>query len=116
MKNNFLKQLIFSCTIILFFAFIIINKIAFSNLLINISSYVFDDYFFIPEQSNIFKFSQLKQNNGSGDYWTYGRDNNYYYSVDNKFGAPYIYTDGKDCPSFNQMNVETWCKIIQGKD
>ena len=37
--------------------------------------------FVIPSQSSIFTFKTTKINQGSGDYWLYGQDQNNYYTT-----------------------------------
>lgn len=66
----------------------------------------------IPDESSIFRFETTKMNEGSGDYWLYGEDDTYYYSiVGSDSDQPYTKikkTKAEQIPDFNKTNIETW--------
>jgi len=63
--------------------------------------------YIIPQESNIFIFSPTKMNDGSGDWWLYGEDNEYYYSFESH-GYYIKLQKGKEPKNFDKFNCETW--------
>ena len=37
--------------------------------------------FFIPEESSVFSFRVMRMNEGSGEWWLYGRDDEYLFAM-----------------------------------
>ncbi|WP_444928893.1 hypothetical protein ACJJIF_13615 [Microbulbifer sp. SSSA002] len=66
--------------------------------------------FIIPKESSVFTFHVTKMNNGSGEWWLYGYDKNFYYHYTGENDNPYIKTDRSiSCAGFNPNDVDTWC-------
>ena len=68
--------------------------------------------FIIPNESSLFTFEATKMNDGSGEWWLYGEDDNYYYSME-KAGVekPYIIISKirtEQIPNFNKHDYKTW--------
>lgn len=61
----------------------------------------------IPEGSSVFTFRPLLMNTGSGEWWIYGMDGEFYYYQD---GTRFRRVRVEDCIDFNPTMVETWCK------
>ncbi len=68
--------------------------------------------FTIPEESSLFTFQVTKMNEGSGEYWLYGMDENYYYSQmrpDEKKAYIKISKEkAEEIESFDKTNFKTW--------
>lgn len=67
----------------------------------------------IPVESSIFEFRATVMNEGSGEWWTYGEDSNYYYHFTGDDAVPYIKFPkslASACKSFEPSNHLTWCK------
>ncbi|UXN04614.1 hypothetical protein [Bartonella sp. HY406] len=60
---------------------LLILYICSENILSNTYFILIDKGYHIPEQSSIFKFKPIIMNNGSGDYWLLGEDDNNIYIV-----------------------------------
>lgn len=69
--------------------------------------------FFVPGESNILSFEVTKMNEGSGEWWLYAKDGNFYYAI-TEDGNPeyYTYPAGKEPPGFDSLNLETWDKAL----
>ena len=68
--------------------------------------------FIIPEQSSLFSFKVTQMNEGSGDYWLYGEDADFYYSTiqTNDTGA-YIFIPKANVgkiENFDKTDYRTW--------
>ena len=63
--------------------------------------------YFIPRESNIFIFKATEWNDGSGDWWVYGEDSNYYYMALGKNRYDKL-LKGLENINFNRHNYETW--------
>lgn len=99
--------------------FFIIFIFLFKNMIVLSISLAFDSNNYIPSKSNIFFFSPIEIDSGSGGYWLYGEDlYNYYYFIWNG-NKEYLYMEKDNkCPNFNELDFETWCspiKIVQDK-
>ena len=55
----------------------------------NLWGKITDNNYIIPDESSLLKFQATKMNQGSGDWWLYGEDENYYFSTETDT-APYI--------------------------
>ncbi|MBI2271383.1 MAG: hypothetical protein HYU69_13650 [Bacteroidetes bacterium] len=70
--------------------------------------------FIIPAESSIVNFKVTMMNNGSGEWWLYGEDNNYYYTTmvnDNGKGYCAIpKSDTFQCIGFDKFNYKAWCR------
>jgi hypothetical protein len=65
----------------------------------------------IPRESSVFTFHPTEMNDGAGDWWIYGEDDQFYYFIADG-GARYkIYPREKadTCPHFSPTSFETWC-------
>lgn len=60
----------------------------------------------IPESSSVFQFSPTQMNQGSGEWWIYGEDNQYFYYQD---GSIFKKDQTLNCKGFDPINIETWC-------
>jgi len=70
---------------------------------------------FIPQESSIFFFDPYIINQGSGDYWLYGKDKNYYYHFLYEKNTPYVFiSTSNNCINFDKSDVKTWCSAQKG--
>ncbi len=98
---------------LVFLAIVVIVGIT-TPLLSNTWGVLTDKGYRIPKESSIFTFEATKMNEGSGDYWLYGEDNQYYYSLalkDLVSGEPYIKIskqDAKEISYFDKHKFYTW--------
>jgi hypothetical protein len=78
----------------------------------NLWSLLVDENYFIPSESNIFKFEITKMNDGSGDWWLYGEDNLFYYALnqENKNPKYFILKKTNTTIGFNKLDYSTWPK------
>ena len=66
--------------------------------------------FVIPNESSIFTFKVTQMNEGSGEWWLYGQDRQFYYHFLGENGLSYIkILKENSCNSFDPLNSETWC-------
>ena len=71
---------------------------------------------FIPRESSIFTFEPYAINQGSSNYWLYGKDRTYYYHFTYEDDAPYVYIPQDNrCPGFHRQDARTWCSALPGK-
>lgn len=65
----------------------------------------------IPNESAIYKFQETKANQGSGEYWLYGKDDHNFYTTHlqgNGSGYSFISrSDAEKIQDFNEMNYKT---------
>ncbi|MGF6907116.1 DUF4952 domain-containing protein [Fusobacterium sp. PH5-44] len=104
--------------ILLIISLVLIILLGFSTeLFSNIYYSIIGNSYIIPDESNIFFFKVTKMNEGSGDYWLYGKDKNYYYSsMKNSDNIPYIKISKAESEKiksersnyFNEINYKTW--------
>ena len=97
---------------------ILIVALGFSTeLFSNLYYSIIGNGYIIPSESNIFSFKVTKMNEGSGDYWLYGKDKNYYYSsMKNLDNISYIKISKDESEKiksaginyFNETNYKTW--------
>lgn len=68
--------------------------------------------FFIPKESSIFTFNVTKENDGSGEWWLYGEDNNNFYALHEKDPVYLVFSraDIGKCKGFHAKKQDTWCK------
>lgn len=80
------------------------------NMLSNAFSLFIEPNYFIPKESSIFKFEETQKNEGSGDWWLYGEDDNYYYGLNIESETPqyFKFKKGNECVKFNKTNYKTW--------
>lgn len=65
----------------------------------------------LPAESSIMRFEVTQMNEGSGEWWIYGEDNNYYYRFLGEEGRAYIKAAKSiTCPGLNPLDSQTWCK------
>ncbi|MFV0306107.1 MAG: hypothetical protein ACK5IC_11580 [Moheibacter sp.] len=83
---------------------------AFTHFTSNIFNLLIDKNYFIPEESNVFKFKPTKMNEGSGDWWLYGEDNIYYYALNIKDSTPRYHKlkKGFEPKDFDKFNYASW--------
>lgn len=96
-------------TIILMSVFIIFK----TPLICNLWNLLIGRGYFIPKESSILTFKPIVMNEGSGEWWLYGEDNNNYYSMENTNNTGYIFLskkDAKKCEDFISTNYKTWCR------
>lgn len=71
--------------------------------------------FFIPEESSVFSFRVTKMNEGSGEWWLNGRDDEQLFALHPSepvyFSAAFAAQTG--CPSFKENDFTTWCSSEQ---
>ncbi len=66
----------------------------------------------IPRESSLWAFDPTVINEGSSNYWIYGRDSaNYYYFTGDGAGYSAISrTDADGCAGFVETDHQTWCR------
>ncbi|MDV7697991.1 hypothetical protein N6B72_13780 [Chryseobacterium soli] len=73
-----------------------------------------DRNYIIPDESSLLKFRATKMNQGSGDGWLYGEDENYYYSTKTGEKNPryikFLKKDTSQFRNFNRFQIVTWRK------
>ena len=47
--------------------------------------------YFIPPESSVLTFKATRMNEGSGEWWLYGEDHNWYYGLNTKAGSTPLY-------------------------
>ncbi|RYG15279.1 MAG: hypothetical protein EOO07_15775 [Chitinophagaceae bacterium] len=66
--------------------------------------------FVIPNESSILTFEVTKMNEGSGEWWLYGQDEQFYYHFLGENGRSYIkIAKVNNCNGFNPHDSGTWC-------
>ncbi|ARU56846.1 hypothetical protein OLMES_2798 [Oleiphilus messinensis] len=68
--------------------------------------------YIIPKESSLFSFQVIEMNQGSGEWWTYGRDDQYYYHFLALPDRPYVKiptASTVNCPGFIPNQFGTWC-------
>jgi hypothetical protein len=73
--------------------------------------------FFIPAESSVFSFRATKMNEGSGEWWLYGRDDERLFAL---HPSEPIYVSAHlafqvHCQAFDAENFETWCSSERRK-
>lgn len=81
---------------------------------INLAQVIIGAGFFIPEESSLFTFRVTQENDGSGEYWLYAEDPNYFYDSSSlEMGDALYLAFPKDkvgeCPGFLPKDSTTWC-------
>lgn len=83
-----------------------------TNLVSNLWSSATGRGFFIPVESSLFTFMPTKMNYGSGEWWLYAEDDNYYYSMEKAgIDKPYILISKSrvnGIPEFDKHDYKTW--------
>jgi hypothetical protein len=70
----------------------------------------------LPAESSIVSFEPYVINQGSSNYWLYGKDRTNYYHFAHTEQALYVYVPvSNTCPRFDQRNIHTWCNVRIGK-
>lgn len=91
------------------FAGVVIGCVA-TNLASNAMMLLLDRSNVIPQESSIFTFEPYVINQGSSNYWLYGKDRHYYYHFTYRDAAPYVYIRADNpCRGFDREDVRTWC-------
>jgi hypothetical protein len=70
--------------------------------------------FVIPKASSIFTFRATLMNQGSGEWWVYGEDGNFFYYFTGEGETPYLKiakVESSKCSAFAPLNIATWCSI-----
>ncbi|XZQ06075.1 hypothetical protein ACJVDK_09130 [Pedobacter sp. MW01-1-1] len=80
------------------------------NLVINFWYLNTDENYFIPKESSIRTFEATQMNEGSGDWWLYGEDKDYYYGLNIETVTPryYILKKGRETKNFDKLNYNKW--------
>lgn len=76
-----------------------------------------DSVYVIPAGSSLFSFAPTVMNPGSGDWWLYGEDRDYFYHFTGEMPYPverYSREQAVECPGFETANYATWC-VGRGK-
>jgi hypothetical protein len=84
----------------------------FTPVVYNLWSLVTGRGFIIPEESSIFTFEVTEMNSGSGEWWLYGEDAQFFYAQGDRDGLIYIAfprSKASECPSFQRHDWTTWC-------
>lgn len=69
----------------------------------------------IPAESSIVSFDPYVINQGSSNYWLYGKDRTNYYHFAHTEQALYVYVPIENrCPGFDRGNIRTWCNVRIG--
>ena len=71
--------------------------------------------FEIPDGSSLFRFRVTKMNTGSGEWWLYGEDRDFFYVASEFEGVRYHAfprARTEDCPGFERLDFTTWCPAI----
>lgn len=100
MKNKIWLSIIIILIVVMFL----------KNLLINFWCLSTDENYFIPKESSILIFEATRMNDGSGDWWLYGEDKDYYYGLNIETETPryYILEKGRETKNFDKFNYNTW--------
>ena len=73
---------------------------------------------FIPSESNLWRFRPLVFNQGSGEWWLIAEDPHwYFYAGDGVGNRPYLKRSrqaAEQCPGFVPLDVATWCLSVKG--
>lgn len=73
----------------------------------------------IPKESSIFTFRATIVNDGTGEWWIYGEDRNYFYYMIEKESmvdslkqnyVKYSKSNANKCDAFNSIDFNTWCR------
>ena len=95
--------------------FLLMNTFTYS--LSNIWMLTTDHNNYIPKESNIFQFTPIQIDEGSGGYWRYAKDaKNFYYFSETEESTYYKIIIKNDCVNFNPTNFKTWCKTEKVKN
>ncbi len=84
-----------------------------SDVFSNAWSLLTDRSFIIPTESSIITFKVTSMNEGSGDWWVYGEDANFYYHFMGSDQVPYTKIARNitsTCEAFDPLNYLTWCQ------
>lgn len=69
----------------------------------------------IPSESSILWFEPYVMNQGSANYWRYGKDRTNYYHFVHTAQALYVCLPIENsCPGFDRENIRTWCNVRIG--
>lgn len=98
----------------LFLIAILFSLFYFKNLMGNLYSMLIEKEYLIPDESSVFSFEATKMNDGSGDYWLYGEDENYFYAITSteKGYSKISKIQAEKIPYFDQFNFKNW-EIIE---
>lgn len=70
----------------------------------------------LPAESSIFSFEPYVINQGSSNYWLYGKDSGNYYHFVHLDEAAYVYVPiDNACPGFQRDDIRTWCNVRIGQ-
>lgn len=94
--------------IVSIFLFLLVSTFTYS--ISNLWMLITDNSNYIPKESNIFQFTPIQIDEGSGGYWRYGKDSlNYYYFSETEDNIYYQIAIKNNCVNFNPTNFQTWC-------
>jgi hypothetical protein len=102
-----MKKHLFKMLIISFFLVCILLGI-FTEFFGNVWCLLTGRGYFIPKESNIFVFKVTEDNDGSGEYWIYGEDKNYFYRFIDTDSKYYKLKKGNETEKFNKLDYTTW--------
>ena len=102
MRNKKIKFL-------LFLTFLFFLK-TFELFFVNSWFLIVENGYVIPSESTVFTFKATKMNDGTGGWWLFGEDSNYYYDMNvDSSSALYFKKSKKDLSvSFDKYNYSTW--------
>ena len=97
--------------IILSIIFILILPAAFTHFYANLWYVLTENGYFIPKESNILCFNATKMNSGSGGWWLYGEDNQFYYALNveqNNNTEYFTLQKGQETEYFDKFDYHSW--------
>ncbi|AOM78695.1 hypothetical protein [Pedobacter steynii] len=94
--------------------FVITALLISTNVMANLWGIGTGQGYLIPEESSMISFKATQMNTGSGEYWLYGEDEHYYYSMMATSGLkPYVFISKEkavSCDHFDKFDFKTWCQ------
>jgi hypothetical protein len=81
----------------------------------NLWSFATGQGFFIPDESSVFSFRVTKMNEGSGEWWLYGRDDEHLFAL-HPSEPTYLsaaLASQAACASFKADDFTSWCSSEQ---
>jgi hypothetical protein len=109
MKNKIRKLTVF----ILMSFFIILIIITYLPIGNNVWQLCAGKGYIIPRESSFFTFQPTVMNEGSGEWWLYGKDARFYYHFVGSPRQAYLLISrsrAEKCEGFDGKNYKTWCK------
>jgi hypothetical protein len=105
-----MKKVVKLCIALLILLTIILSSL--TNVFPNIWHLITARGFVIPKESSVFTFKVTKMNEGSGEWWLYAEDRNYYYTVD-QVDTNTVYqkmekSSAEQIKHFDKHDYKTW--------